>query len=144
MKKIDDFINDYASAVYAFDIPKIASYYPEAFTFSTPLDLWHLKNDEVFWKNLQKSFDAAKKVGAAKLKLLNYEIINLPSNHYIANIEWGLMDEAETILARFDISYGIKSIQEEWKFIFVIDHNQNERMSQLFPDVKVNYTPPTQ
>lgn len=144
MKKIDDFVKDYASAVYAFDIPKIASFYPEDFIFSTPLELWHLKNDEVFRENLQKSFDVAKKLGASKLKLLKYEVINLPSNHHIANIEWGLLDEAGTILLRFDISYGIKSIQEDWKFIFIIDHNRNERMSQFFPDVQVNYTLPKQ
>jgi hypothetical protein len=78
------------------------------------------------------------------IKLLNCEIINLPSNHYIANIEWGLLEEARSILLRFDISYGIKSIGDEWKFFFLIDHNRTERLAQLFPDVTVNYIPPTQ
>lgn len=42
----------------------------------------------------------------------------------MVNIEWGLFNSSDEILVQFDILYCLKRINNEWKFIFVIDHNE--------------------
>lgn len=127
-KRIQTFINDYADAVSKIDIQKIASHFNHHFILSTQNNEWYIANNDEFKLNLSKAFDGYKALGTHVCKLIKSEVINFESNHCLVNIEWGLFDHQSNRLVSFDISYCIKSIANEFKYVFVIAHNEIERL----------------
>lgn len=127
---IQAFINDYADAVSTIDIHKIANHFHHHFVLSTQNDYWYISNNDEFKINLAKAFEGYKALGTHVCKLIKSEIINFNSDHCLVNIEWGLFDKHATQLVNFDISYCIKSIASEFKYVFVIAHNETERLQE--------------
>lgn len=132
--EIQSFIESYANVVSKVDIERIATYFHDYFTLSTQKDIWHIKNDDIFKANLRHSFDGYKALGASKCKLLNSDIVQYPGNHCIVTIQWGLIDDHNNTFIIFDISYGVKKINDELRFIFVIAHNENEKIEEYIQD----------
>ncbi len=124
MREIQIFLEDYDRVVIEKNFQKISTHFYDQFTLSTPTDCWNIINNHEFLANLKKSFDRYKQLGAKICKMMAADIINFKSSHYLANVEWALLDDEDMPIVRFDISYLIKNIRNEWKFIFVIDHNE--------------------
>lgn len=87
MKKIQDFLLEYANAVNKIDLAEISAHFDNNFMLSTQNNCWYLQNNGEFKKNLAKAFVNYKKLGATICKMLTFEVINFKSNHFIANIE---------------------------------------------------------
>lgn len=128
--KVEEFINGYADAVQKIDIKKIASHFHDHFVLSTQKDYWYISNDDEFRSNLVNAFDGYKKLGAKACKLIKFEILDFKSNHCIVNMTWGLFDDNANLLTEFDISYCIKKINQDLKYIFVIAYNEIERIEE--------------
>lgn len=128
--KVQSFINSYADAVSKIDIQTIASHFHHHFVLSTQNDYWSITNNDEFKFNLAKAFEGYKALGMQVCKLIKFEIINFTSNHCLVNIEWGLFDNQSKQFVSFDISYCIKSIANELKYVFVIAHNEIERLKE--------------
>jgi hypothetical protein len=124
MHEIKNLLEEYDKAVIAEDVVKIASHFHDNFILSTPTKLWQLNNNSEFISNLTKSFNKYKKSGALCCRMLATDIITFKSKHYIANVRWGLINNQNAPFSEFDISYCMKEINSEWKFILVIDHNE--------------------
>ena len=124
MRDIQLFLQEYDLAVISGDIERIANNFHSQFTLSTSAELWHLNNDDAFISNLAKTFNKYNKLGAKACKMLSTDIINLKSDHYMVNVKWGLINAEKLPFIEFDITYFIKRIDNTWKFIFVIDHNE--------------------
>ncbi|STX52354.1 Uncharacterised protein [Legionella busanensis] len=127
--KVQNFINGYADAVLKTDIENIASHFHNQFVLSTQKDSWYIENDYKFQINLAKSFEGYKKLGADVCKLIRFELVTFNSNHCLANLKWSLIDCYTNPLVDFDISYFIKEMDGHLKFVFVIDHNEIERIT---------------
>ena len=128
MDDINKFLQEYNQAVIAGDIDKIASNFHDQFVLSTPTELWHLTNNDEFRSNLITVFSDYIQLGAKECRILSSKIIHFKSSHYMANIGWGLIDHENKPIVKFDISYCIKKIGGLWKYIFVIDHNEKDRI----------------
>jgi hypothetical protein len=126
---IHEFLTSYDKAVSQFNIDAIVQHFNEYFTISTPTHLWPLTNNEAFRMNLNIKMNEYKKLGTEKCEMINKEIINFSSNHYLVHVKWGLMDKDNQLMFDFDISYCIKPINGELKHIFAIDHNQQDRIT---------------
>lgn len=125
---IKEFINQYADAVAKVDIEKIASRFHDTFSLSTQKDYWHIQNNDEFKLSLEKAFKGYKKIGASFFKLVKYNIIDFQSNHCVVNIEWGLFNSDSNLIVKFDISYCIKEINGNFKYVFLINHNEIENI----------------
>lgn len=128
--KIKEFIDGYADAVLKIDIEKITSHFHDRFVLSTQKDYWYISNNDEFKSNLAKSFEGYKKLGVRFCKLTKFDIIDFQSNHCFVNAEWGLFDSDSNLLVRFDISYCIKEMYRNFKYVFVIAHNETERIEE--------------
>jgi hypothetical protein len=128
MHDVNKFLEEYDQAVIASDIVKIASNFHDQFVLSTPTEVWHLTNNNEFRSNLLTVFSGYRQLGAKECRMLTTKIIHFKSSHYIANIEWGLIDHKDKPIVKFDISYCIKKMGDLWRFIFVIDHNEKNRI----------------
>jgi hypothetical protein len=129
-EEIEELVSGYAVAVQKMDIKNIASHFHDRFILSTQTSEWIISKDDEFKSNLANSFDAYKKLGAQFCKKVAHDIIEFQSNHCLVNIEWGLFDDKSAMLVSFDISYCIKQMDKDFKFIFVVAHNEAERIER--------------
>lgn len=130
MNILKQFIEKYAAAASKPDISALSEHYHSLFTLSTSTSLWQIKNGDTFRTNLHKAFEGYETLGYKSCKLLASKITEFTSNHVMIDIEWGLLDKDQTLLVQFDVSYFAKLIDGDWQFIFVIDHNENERIAE--------------
>lgn len=136
VEEVEKFVNGYADAVQKMDIKNIASHFHDRFILSTQKHDWIISNNDEFKSNLAKSFDGYKKLGAQVCKKVAHDIVEFQSNHCLANIEWGLFDDKSSVLVSFDITYCIKKMDKDFKFIFVVAHNETERIEEYFGNMR--------
>lgn len=137
-KRIEEFIKQYADSVANADFEKIVSHYPDRFVLSTQKHYLDITNNDEFKTNLAKSFEVYKTLGAKFCNLIKFDIITFPSNHCMANVEWGLFDDDSNLLMTFDISYCIKEMNGDLKYIFVIAHNEEEHIEEYLRKNETN------
>lgn len=65
-----------------------------------------------------------EKLGACICKMMQSNVIELRLNHCMVNISWGLFNSSDEVLVEFEILYCLKRIDNKWKIIFVVDHNE--------------------
>lgn len=127
---MEELVQSYISAVKAHDYLQMMQAFHSQFQLSTPERIWHfLENNDLFKTNIDKSFKRYATIGAMYCSSTQYEIVTMPStDHALANVEWSLYDSNDQPMLSFDITYCMKQIEGQWKFIFVIDHNEDQRI----------------
>jgi hypothetical protein len=126
MNEVELFIKKYDQQVFDGDVTSIAQFYYSPFLFTNEKGTWFVNNDSGFEKNLSKSFLDYHDLGAKYCKMVDYECNDLGMIHTVISITWGLFNSEDEALLSFEVSYGVKNFDDGYKFIFVVDHNEDD------------------
>ena len=120
----------YGDLVLKEDLCSVTKFFHSTFLFTNDSGTWIVQNDKIFLANLTKSFKRYHQLGASHCQLTRNTQQQFGQTHIISTVIWGLFNNNGEQLVDFEVSYGIKLFDEEYKFIFVIDHNEDENIQQ--------------
>lgn len=130
MQTIENFLLRYSEAVAECNFDEIVKRFHDFFILSTQDNVWYLKNNLDFKNNLAKSFEVYKNLGSAYCKMIDNDIQLFASDHAIATIRWGLFDSLNQLILKFEITYCLKIFDREWKYVFVMDHDEEKNIRE--------------
>jgi hypothetical protein len=128
MAQLRTFFDTYADALTQKDTERVAALFAKEF-MATGMGATHsTRNDASLRAQLAQDAQRYRQIGVDAVEVKNYLEAELGSGFWLTKVEWELLDEDLNTLAIFDSTYLVDAGGDAPKIVFVIEHNQHERL----------------
>lgn len=121
----------YATAFSHGNIDEICGLFAEPCGISGSGFLLAMSNREEARSGIEQLLAKYAGLGMSRVRITKL-IPNLyASDHAVTDIEWTMLRADGSEIIRFDNTYMVKKIASDWKIVFVVAHNEGQRLRQL-------------
>ncbi len=112
------------------DIDRISGTFAKAFGVSDPTTVRFVSGREHIHDLLAQSVKRYEQLGFNRIRIAHLTPNLYDSNHAVADLEWILIDAQGNEITRFDHTYILHRHAGLWRIVFVIAHNEEERLRE--------------
>lgn len=125
------FFGSYATAFSHGNLDEICGLFAEPCGITGSGFLLTVSSREDARAGIEQLLEKYSKLGMSRVRITKL-IPNLyASDHAITDIEWTMLRADGSEIIRFDNTYVVKKIGPDWKIVFVVAHNEGERLRLL-------------
>ncbi len=132
--EIAEFFSRFATAVTNEDLQTISSTFAKAFAYSDAESLRFISSSVQIQEHIRRSVDRYRGLGCNRMRLILLGSNLYESDHCMIDLEWILLAADSAEIARFNHSYVMRKFAGEWRIVFVISHNESERLQAAHID----------
>jgi hypothetical protein len=128
--ELAEFFSSFAGAVSASDVDRISGTFAKAFGVSDPAAVRFVSGREHIHALISQTVERYGQLGFNRIRIAHLNPNLYDSNHAVADLEWILLDAQGNEIARFDHTYILHRHGGLWRIVFVIVHNEEERLRE--------------